>query len=153
MPSYFSNEFKTAVRDAMDNVHTSFGRNITLYHETMQSIDPLDILNNPLFGRPSTSTTSSIPVKTATEILARIRYLGKQDEDIATFGGKMELMKSQGLVRVKVEEQYVNEMKTATDIEVDNVIFHLTSDAYKIGPWPTDSYTGNFCAFILQRSD
>ena len=153
MPSYFSENFKSSVRTALDNVHTSFARTISLYHEFVQNLDPLDINNNPLFGMPSTSTTRLTPIKTQTDISGVIRYLGNQDDDILTFGVGASLDKSQGVIRIKVKEEYVDEVRKATQIGVDNTLFQLVSDEKVLGPWPEDSYTGNYSAFLLQRAE
>ena len=153
MPSYFSENFKSSVRTALDNVHTSFARTISLYHELVQNLDPLDINNNPLFGMPSTSTTRLTPIKTQTDISGVIRYLGNQDDDILTFGVGASLDKSQGVIRIKVKEEYVDEVRKATQIGVDNALFQLVSDEKVLGPWPEDSYTGNYSAFLLQRAE
>ena len=153
MASYFSENFKTSVRGALDNVHTSFARTISLYHEFVQNLDPLDINNNPLFGMPSTSTTRLTPIKTQTDISGVIRYLGDQDDDILTFGVGANLDKSQGVVRIKVKEEYVDEVRKATQIGLDNSLFQLVSDQKVLGPWPEDSYTGNYSAFLLQRAE
>jgi hypothetical protein len=153
MPSYFSEDFKSSVRTALDNVHTSFARTISLYHEFVQNLDPLDINNNPLFGMPSTSTTRLTPIKTQTDISGVVRYLGDQDDDILTFGVGANLDKSQGVVRIKVKEEYVDEVRKATQIGLDNSLFQLISDQKVLGPWPEDSYTGNYVAFLLQRAE
>ena len=153
MPSYFSEDFKSSVRTALDNVHTSFARTISLYHEFVQNLDPLDINNNPLFGMPSTSTTRLTPIKTQTDISGVIRYLGDQDDDILTFGVGANLDKSEGIVRIKVKEEYVDEVRKATQIGLDNSLFQLVSDQKVLGPWPEDSYTGNYVAFLLQRAE
>tara|TARA_R110000824_G_scaffold791_11_gene4859 strand:- start:1372 stop:1833 length:462 start_codon:yes stop_codon:yes gene_type:complete len=153
MPSYFSENFKSSVRSAIDNVHTSFARTISLYQEFVQDLDPLDINNNPLFGMPSTSTTRLTPIKTQTDISGVIRYLGNQDDDILTFGVGASLDKSQGVIRIKVKEEYVDDVRKATQIGVDNNLFQLVSDEKVLGPWPEDSYTGNYSAFLLQRAE
>tara|TARA_R110002051_G_scaffold122647_1_gene195749 strand:- start:502 stop:963 length:462 start_codon:yes stop_codon:yes gene_type:complete len=153
MPSYFSENFKSSVRTALDNVHTSFARTISLYNEFVQNLDPLEIHNNPLFGMPSTSTTRLTPIKTQTDISGVIRYLGNQDDDILTFGVGANIDKSQGVIRIKVKEEYVDEVRKATQIGIDNTLFQLVSDEKVLGPWPEDSYTGNYSAFLLQRAD
>ena len=153
MPSYFSENFKSSVRTALDNVHTSFARTISLYNEFVQNLDPLEIHNNPLFGMPSTSTTRLTPMKTQTDISGVIRYLGNQDDDILTFGVGANIDKSQGVIRIKVKEEYVDEVRKATQIGIDNTLFQLVSDEKVLGPWPEDSYTGNYSAFLLQRND
>ena len=153
MATYFSEDFKSNVRTALDNVHQSFARTISLYHEYVQDLDPLEIHNNPLFGMPSTSTTRLTPIKTQTDISGVIRYFGNQDDEILSFGGGANIDKSMGVVRIKVKEEYVDEIRKATDIGLDNTLFHLVSDQRVIGPWPEDSYTGNYSAFLLQRSE
>ena len=153
MPSYFSENFKSSVRTALDNVHTSFARTISLYNEFVQNLDPLEIHNNPLFGMPSTSTTRLTPIKTQTDISGVIRYLGNQDDDILTFGVGANIDKSQGVIRIKVKEEYVDEIRKATQIGIDDTLFQLVSDEKVLGPWPEDSYTGNYSAFLLQRTD
>jgi hypothetical protein len=153
MPSYFSEDFKSSVRTALDNVHTSFARTISLYHEFEQNLDPLDINDNPLFGMPSTSTRRLTPIKTQTDISGVIRYLGNQDDEILSFGQGANIDKSQGIVRIKIKEEYVDEVRKATTIGLDNTLFQLVSDQKVLGPWPEDSYTGNYSAFLLQRSE
>jgi len=153
MATYFSENFKSSVRSALDKVHTSFSRTLSLYQEFVQNLDPLEIHNNPLFGMPSTNTTRLTPIKTQTDISGVIRYLGNQDDDILTFGVGANLDKSQGVVRIKVKEEYVDDIKKATQIGLDDSLFQLVSDEKKLGPWPEDSYTGNYSAFLLQRSD
>ena len=86
MATYFSEDFKSSVRTALDNVHQSFARTVSLYHEYMQDLDPLEIHNNPLFGMPSTSTTRLTPIRTQTDISGVIRYFGNQDDEILSFG-------------------------------------------------------------------
>ena len=153
MPSYFSENFKSSVRTAIDNVHTSFARTISLYSEYEQTLDPLEINNNPLFGMPSTSTTRLTPIKTQTDISGVIRYLGNQDDEILTFSQGANIDKSQGVVRIKIKEEYVDDVRKATQIGLDSTLFHVVSDQKVLGPWPEDSYTGNYSAFLLQRSD
>ena len=47
----------------------------------------------------------------------------------------------------------VDDVRKATQIGIDDTLFQLVSDEKVLGPWPEDSYTGNYSAFLLQRND
>lgn len=150
--SYFSNEFKSSVSQALSDLHDSLKREITLYYDTPQDTTTADLNTNPLFGRSSSSTTRSTPQKTSETINARVRYIGKQTEDLMNMQGNV-LPKSEGLVRIKVKKQYESKIEKASNFEIDNQLFILNSDKYKVGPWPDDSNNEDFSIYYLKRSD
>ena len=152
MPNYFSNDFKSSVSDALSSLHDSIKREITLYYDTPQDTAASDLNTNPIFGRSSSCNTRTTPQKTSETINARIRYVGKQDDDFINFQGNV-IVKSEGMVRIKVKKQYESKVERASNFEIDNQLFVLNSDKYKVGPWPDDANNEDFSMYYLKRAD
>ena len=152
MPNYFSDQFKSSVSDALSTLHDSLKRDITLYYDTPQDTSASDLNTNPIFGRSSSSVTNTTPQKTSETISARIKYLGKQDDDFINFQGNV-LVKSEGMIRIKVKKQYESKVEKASNFEVDGQLFILQSDKYKAGPWPDDANNEDFSIYYLKRAD
>tara|TARA_R110000822_G_scaffold110654_6_gene241009 strand:+ start:35653 stop:36108 length:456 start_codon:yes stop_codon:yes gene_type:complete len=151
MSNLFSDAFKADVRSAIDCVHESFAYDVILFHETVQNYTSSMVNNNPIFGRSAT-TVSSVPEVSETTIQARVKYLGTQDQDFFSFGNKINLEKSEGIVRLKVKTSDSNSVKTSKNVKVNNELYHVISDPYKTGPWPEERDT-DYYIYYLQRSD
>ena len=148
MASLLTDAEKTAVNSAMSDMHDTFARDIYVYVKEVASV-PVELNYNPLYGRRrDTSKISSEETLTQYTYSARIFYKNEQKEDIIDGNAQMNLMASEGQVRVKVKSAAYEKMKICSKIEVDNELYVVDGDAKVIGP-----FGAQFYAISLKREN
>ena len=141
MASLLTDAEKTAVNSALSDIHDTFARDIYVYVEEASSV-PVELNYNPLYGRrKDTSKISSENTLTQYTYSARVFYKGDQQEDIIDGNAQMNLMASEGQVRVKVKSAAYEKMKICSKIEVDNELYVVDGDAKVVGPFGAQFYS------------
>ena len=111
MASLLTDAEKTVINSALSDVHDTFARNIYVYVKESSST-PTELNYNPLYGRRvNVSKISSEDTLTKYTYTARIFYKNQQEEDIVDGNGQMNLMASEGEVRIKVKYDAYEKIK------------------------------------------
>ena len=72
---------------------------------------------------------------------ARIFYNNRQPEEIIDANAQMNLMASDGKIRIKVKSDAYEKIKICSRIEVDDGLFIVDSDPKIIGPFDPQFYS------------
>ena len=141
MASLLTDAEKSAVQSAMSDMHDTFARDIYVYVEEASSV-PVELNYNPLYGRrKDTSQISSENTLTRYTYSARVSYKKEQKEDLIDGNGQMNLIASEGQVRVKVKHDAYEKIKICSRIEVDDQLYIVDGDAKVIGPFDAQFYS------------
>jgi hypothetical protein len=141
MASLLTEAEKTNINSALSDVHDTFARDIYVYVEERSSV-PAELNYNPLYGRTkNTAEISSENTLTQYTYSARVFYKTEQEEEIIDGNGQMNLMASEGQVRIKVKSDAYEKIKICSKIEVDNELYVVDSDAKVIGPFGSQFYS------------
>ena len=141
MSSLLTDAEKSAINSALSRVHDTFARNIFIYVKET-SVIPAELNFNPLYGRnKNAAKISSETTLTKYTFSARVYYKNEQKEDILDGNGQMNLVGSEGQIRVKVRSDAYEKLKICSKIEVDDQLFVIDGDAKIIGPFDTQFYS------------
>ena len=141
MASLLTEAEKTDINSALSDVHDTFARDIYVYVEERSSV-PAELNYNPLYGRTkNTAEISSENTLTQYTYSARVFYKTEQEEEIIDGNGQMNLMASEGQIRIKVKSDAYEKIKICSKIEVDNELYVVDSDAKVIGPFGSQFYS------------
>jgi hypothetical protein len=141
MGSLLTTTEKTAINSAMSDMHDTFARDIYVYVKEASSV-PVELNYNPLYGRrKNTAKISSENTLTQYTYSARILYQGEQREDIVDGNAQMNLMASEGGIRIKVKAAAYEKIKICSKLEVDNELYVVDGDAKVIGPFGAQFYS------------
>ena len=141
MASLLTDAEKSAVQSALSDMHDTFARNIYVYVEETSSV-PVELNYNPLYGRrKNTAKISSEQTLTKYTYSARIFYKNEHKEDIVDGNGQMNLMASEGQIRIKVKSDAYEKIKICSRIEVDDQLYIVDGDAKVIGPFDAQFYS------------
>jgi|TARA_Y100000289_G_C3906631_1_gene142299 hypothetical protein len=141
MASLLTDAEKTAINSALSDVHDTFARTIYVYVKEASSV-PAELNYNPLYGRTkNTAKISSEQTLTRHSFSARIFYKNEQKEDIIDGNGQMNLVGSEGQIRIKVKSDAYEKIKICSKIEVDDELYIVDGDAKVIGPFDAQFYS------------
>jgi len=141
MASLLTSAEKTAINSALSDVHDTFARDIYVYVKEASSV-PAELNYNPLYGRTkNTAKISSETTLTKHTFSARIFYKNEQKEDLIDGNGQMNLVGSEGQVRIKVKSDAYEKIKICSKIEVDDELYIVDGDAKVIGPFDAQFYS------------
>tara|TARA_R100000231_G_scaffold134416_1_gene107958 strand:- start:9405 stop:9851 length:447 start_codon:yes stop_codon:yes gene_type:complete len=141
MASLLTDAEKTVINSALSDVHDTFARDIFVYVEEASSV-PVELNYNPLYGRRKDATKiSSEQTLTKHTFTARIYYKNEQKEDVIDGNGQMNLIASEGQIRIKVKSDAYEKIKICSKIEVDDQLYVVDGDAKVIGPFSTQFYS------------
>ena len=141
MASLLTDAEKSAVQSALSDMHDTFARNIYVYVEETSSV-PVELNYNPLYGRrKNTAKISSEQTLTKYTYSARIFCKNEHKEDIVDGNGQMNLMASEGQIRIKVKSDAYEKIKICSRIEVDDQLYIVDGDAKVIGPFDAQFYS------------
>jgi len=141
MASLLTDAEKSVVQSALSDMHDTFARDIYVYVEETSSV-PVELNYNPLYGRrKNTAKISSEQTLTKYTYSARIFYKNEHKEDIIDGNGQMNLIASEGQVRIKVKSDAYEKIKICSRIEVDDQLYIIDGDAKVIGPFDAQFYS------------
>lgn len=141
MSSLLTDAEKSAINSALGNVHDTFARDIFIYVKEASTVPP-ELNFNPLYGRNKNAAQISSEITlTKYTFPARIYYKNEQKEDILDGNGQMNLVGSEGQIRVKIKPDAYEKLKICSKIEVDDQLFVMDGDAKIIGPFDTQFYS------------
>tara|TARA_B100000519_G_scaffold144856_1_gene125751 strand:- start:47239 stop:47685 length:447 start_codon:yes stop_codon:yes gene_type:complete len=141
MASLLTDAEKTAINSALSDVHDTFARTIYVYVKEASTV-PAELNYNPLYGRTkNTAEISSDTELTRHSFSARIYYKNEQKEDLVDGNAQMNLMASEGQIRIKVKSDAYEKIKICSKIEVDDELYIVDGDAKVIGPFDAQFYS------------
>jgi hypothetical protein len=141
MASLLTDAEKSAVQSALSDIHDTFARNIYVYVEERSTV-PVELNYNPLYGRrKDTAKISSEQTLTRYTYAARVFYKAEQKEDIIDGNAQMNLIASEGQIRIKVKSDAYEKIKICSKIEVDDELYVIDGDAKVIGPFDAQFYS------------
>lgn len=142
MSSLLTAAEKTAINSALSDVHDTFARDIYIFVKEASSV-PAELNYNPLYGRAknSISVPSTDDVLTKYTFAARIYYSNRQPEDIIDGNAQMNLLASDGKIRIKVTSAAYEKIKICSRIEVDSQLYIVDEDPKVLGPFGAQFYS------------
>ena len=141
MASLLTDAEKAAINSALSDVHDTFARDIYIYVKETSTV-PVELNYNPLYERrKDVAKISSEETLTKYTYSARIYYKNEQKEDILDGNGQMNLVGSEGQIRIKIKSDAYEKIKICSKIEVDGELFVVDGDAKVIGPFDTQFYS------------
>lgn len=133
MTDLFSSSEKSAFDRVFDDLHDTFGRDITIFKKSQKVFVATNSTYNALYSKTKNQKGIEKVVE-AIKIKARIAYAGSFEN--ARSNDENEIL---GLdipsdhVRIKLNLEGYNLIKQAKDIEIDGELFDVVSDASKSG--------------------
>lgn len=133
MADLFSSSEKSAFDRVFDDLHDTFGRDITIFKKSQKVFVATNSTYNALYSKTKNQKGIEKVVE-AIKIKARIAYAGSFEN--ARSNDENEIL---GLdipsdhVRIKLNLEGYNLIKQAKDIEIDGELFDVVSDASKSG--------------------
>ena len=141
MASLLTATEKAGIQSALGDIHDTFARDIYVFVEEATSI-PAELNFNPLYGRTKdTSQISSNIALTKYTYSARIYYENKQPEELVDGKADMNLVASDGKVRIKVASAAYEKIKICSRIEVDSNLYVVDGDPKIIRPFDAQFYS------------
>lgn len=128
MASLLTAAQKNAVRDALGNMHDTFGKTIYVYVEEAQSV-ATSIDYNPLYRRNKDQGKSQLnKILKKYEFKARVYYQSDQKQSVIDLKAQTNLIASEGVVRIKIDAEAYNKIKICSRIEINNILYVVASD-------------------------
>lgn len=123
-----------------DDIHDTFGREITIFKKEKKIFIATDSTYNALYSRIKNQAGSDKVVEVI-KIKARIAYAGnfeflRQNSENEILGIDI----PSDHIRIKLNEEGYNLIRQATDVEVDGELFNVNSDAAKSGMFSVKYY-------------
>jgi len=140
MADLFSSSEKSAFDRVFDDLHDTFGRDITIFKKSQKVFVATNSTYNALYSKTKNQKGIEKVVE-AIKIKARIAYAGSFEN--ARSNDENEIL---GLdipsdhVRIKLNLEGYNLIKQAKDIEIDGELFDVVSDASKSGMFSVRYY-------------
>ena len=124
------------VRAALENVHETFSREITIFKRKTESyVATTDSTYNALYSRLK-NQQGGLSKVSQTKIKARIDYIDRQERaPIAGLNAQVNVPLPDGSVRLKIDEAGYKILKQSSSVEIDGRLYELMSDSAKTGPF------------------
>jgi len=135
MPSYISSSLKTTLQSAIDNVHDTFGRDITVYQEGRKVLIAASSTYNGVYGKTNTGGTSVSRTAVSHTIKARIKYINAKEEDLSdgSIDSQMGIDLINGSVRITVDSSGYAILKESKRCEFEGRKYEITSKGSATG--------------------
>lgn len=151
--SYLTLAQKQTIGSILENVHSTFARNVTLYKIGQR----ITIANDPSYNAYYSSQSTPELETVSLETTARIRYL-KEEEDFfglkdgsASTGHQNKIILPAGSVKIKVDQAAKDFLKDAQRVELDGNRYVVVSNGRLIAMFGPD--ISPFYEYILTPTD
>lgn len=133
---------RSAIESVLDDIHQTFGRTIYAYKEAETTFVSLNPDYNALYGNVDGGQAHTTQTPVTGSFTARISYLGQQKEEgIAEGGAQLKLERPAGQVRIKIDQNGYNFIKSSKRIKLDDRMFIIDSDVRPHGLFSPKYYT------------
>ena len=145
---------KADLEAAIDDVHDTFARQITIYKNKKE----IFVATNPVFEssynalyqklkNPATTATKNVVTKL--KVKARVQYRTLQDEsNEGGIGAQVNVQWGSGELRIKLAKPGYEAFKFATKIEIDGIVWRVVTDASRAG-----LFTPQYYVLYLERDE
>lgn len=141
MASLITENEKKIIATALDSMHDTFSIEIYVFVEENKAY-PVNMNYNPIYNRAKDQAKSQInKILTKYKFQARVSYLPDQSQSLVDLNAQINLVASEGQVRIKVKKDAYEKIKICSRIEIDNILYVLKSDAKIEGPFFSNYYT------------
>jgi len=135
---------KADMEAAIVNVHDTFARNITIFKnktEVFVATNPVfESSYNALYNKLKNSPTTRNQVSKSV-VKARVQYRQiQEEEDEGGIGAQVNVQFGVGELRLKLDATAYADLKFATKIEIDGVIWRIVTDASRAGLFSPQYY-------------
>ena len=130
MPSsYITSAQKTMIESVIDNVHETFGRNITVFGEGRKVLIAASDEYNGVYGRTGSGATSTTVTAVTHTIKARIKYIKMEEEKLAdgSINSQMGIELIDGSVKITVDSDGYDILKEAKRCEFEGKKYSISS--------------------------
>ena len=143
---------KSDMESAIEDIHDTFARNITIFKnkkEVLISTNPVfKSTYNALYNKLKHAPTTRKHVSQYT-VKARIQYRPLQDEeDEGGIGAQVNVQFGIGELRLKLNAKAYTDLKFATKIEIDGILWRIVTDASRAG-----LFTPQYYVLYLERDE
>lgn len=129
-------------KKGIDDIHTTFCRNITCYHHSNQIINSL---SSDFDAGYDNNKKNDVTYSLETGVFcARIKYIDKQDKEFLLalkLQDKIEITLETQLVRIKVKKADAQFIHDSVKINIDNLDFRIVTSAFNHGLFDIDYST------------
>ncbi len=146
----FTSAQKTALKAAIDNIHDSFKRPITIIKRvrTAKSGAPTENDNFDFTQQSNNQSVEFEESSTQTTVDARIKYIDRQEVDSQFVGNQLTNLSIEGgIIRIKVKKEDGEAVLNADDIIVDGLNTKIKFIDTRHGLFDID-----YSTFYLQRT-
>lgn len=135
---------KADMEAAIEDIHDTFSRDITIYKnekEVFVAATPqFNSTYNALYQKLKNATGTKSKVSRYA-VKARVQYNYKQETSSeAGMGAQMNIPLSVGNLRIKLNQKAYLDFKFATKIEIDGILWRIISDASRAGLFSPQYY-------------
>lgn len=146
MGSLLTDGEKASIQSELDHVRDTFFRDVYVFiKKNIQSPNDVQMDFNPLYGsnKETTEHYTSRDLLERVKIEAIVKYENWQDERIIDSQSQLNLVASEGRIRLKVKKEGMEKLKISSRVEVDNGLYTIEGDFKHIGPFDSQYYQVN----------
>ena len=143
MASLLTTAEKTTCNDAMDDLHDTFARNVTVYKDAVITISTPSQSYNTIYGNAGATTPITYTPQSST-VSARILYGKNYPEDYfadSQSNSQLKIFLPEGKVRMILKAADYSTVSQAKRIEFDSQRFAIDSDFRAHGVFGVQFYT------------
>ncbi len=140
------------MESAIEDIHDTFARTITIFKtekEVLVATNPVfESTYNALYNKLKNAPTTRKTVSKYTS-KARVQYRPLQDEeDEGSIGAQVNVQFGVGELRLKLTATAYADLKFATKIEIDGILWRIVTDASRAG-----LFTPQYFVLYLERDE
>ena len=143
MASLLTTAEKTTCNDAMDDLHDTFARNVTVYKDAVITVSTPNQSYNTIYGNAGATTPITYTPQSST-VSARILYGKNYPEDYfadSQSSSQLKIFLPEGKVRMILKAADYSTVSQAKRIEFDSQRFAIDSDFRAHGVFGAQFYT------------
>ena len=143
MGSLLTTAEKTTCNDAMDDLHDTFARNVTVYKDAVITVSTPNQSYNTIYGNAGATTPITYTPQSST-VSARILYGKNYPEDYfadSQSNSQLKIFLPEGKVRMILKAADYSTVSQAKRIEFDSQRFAIDSDFRAHGVFGAQFYT------------
>jgi len=146
--SYISDSQKSFINSAMDNIHETFAREITVIMNPTVVVISTSPSYNYFYKRDLDRTSYSELEPKSFKFKARIKYISNHQDVFPGATAQQKIIYPTGSVKVKVEYDAYIKLKEARKVDLDGRRYSIVSD-YK----PNGIFGPQYYSFLLSPID
>jgi len=127
--SFITDSYKNIIKTAIDNLHETFGRNITVYEEGRKVLIAASSEYNGIYGRTDSGSASTSVSVVSHTIKARIHYINAKSKNFAdgNVDSQLDLDLIEGSVQLQVDASGYEILKEAKRCEFEGRRYSISN--------------------------